>query len=138
MLTFKFNPEGTQNKDPGAFHGVCELVNIIYTTSKKGYPMIKLTWNYEGNVFHDYHTCFDEKHKDVEAQWIGSIYWKLGENPQQVIDGYKPETLDDLLKALCNTMTEQLRFKATINREKRDGSSFYDVFVDLNEPIIKV
>ena len=67
MLKFNFNPKGTINKDPGAFRAKCELVSMVYTQSKKGNMMVKITWKYGDCVFNDYHTCFDDKHKDAEA-----------------------------------------------------------------------
>ena len=138
MLKFNFNPKGTTNRDPGAFRAECELVSMIYTQSKKGNMMIKLTWKYGDCVFSDYHTCFDDKHKDAEAQWLGRIVYSLDEDPQQFINDCSPNSIDELLTLMCDTITEQLKFKATIDRSKRADSSFYDCYLDFNEPITKI
>lgn len=138
-IKFNFNPKGTTQKDPGAFKGECELVSMIYTKSKKGNPMVKLTWKYNDCIFIDYHTCFDDKHKEAEIQWLGRIVYALNEDPQEFVTEGNPDTLDSLLSLMCDTITEQLKFKATIERSKRDSSSsFYDCYLDLNEPITKL
>lgn len=138
MLKFNFNPKGTTNKDPGAFRGVCELVSMLYTQSKKGKMMVKITWKYGDSVFNDYHTCYDDKHKDAEAQWLGRIVYALNEDPQEFITGGKPENIDALLTLMCDTITDNLKFKATIERSKRDSSSFYDCYLDFNEGFTKL
>lgn len=138
MLKFNFNPKGTVSKDPGAFRAVCELVSMVYTQSKKGNMMVKITWKYGDSIFNDYHTCFDDKHKDSEAQWLGRIVYALNEDPQQFITECKPEDMDALLGLMCDTITEQLKFKATIERSKRDSSNFYDCYLDFDKGLTKL
>lgn len=138
MLDFKFNPTNTQKKNPGEFTDICELWNITYTHSKKGLPMVKYTWKYGDCLFDDYHSCYNDEKKEQEAQYLGQLYWLLKEDPQQVIDGLKPNNLDELVGSLCTVMNQQLRFKATVKRYKRTGTEFYNSEIILDKGLERI
>ena len=139
MLNFKFNPKDTQKSDPGAFTGECELWNCTYTKSRKGFPMVQYTWKYQGTLFNDYHSCCNESRKEEEAQFLGKIFWSLNEDPQQVVDEMKPESIGELIADMCEVINTQLRFKVFINRSKREANSnFYDVELQFDKGLKRV
>lgn len=131
MLNFKFNPQGTQRKDPGAFEGICSLVNLIYTKSKSDNYMVKATWDYNGFLFDDYHSCYDLHHKQRVANWLGEICWRLGEDPAQFLE-VNPENEDELLRIMCSNIIDQLKFKGKIKREKEQNSNFFKCTLDVS------
>lgn len=131
MLNFKFNPQGTKRKDPGTFEGVCTLVNLVYTTSKNGNKMVKVTWNHGGFLFDDYHSCYDIAHKQKVANWLGEICYKLGEDPAQFLDE-NPENEDVLLNMMCISILDQLKFKGKVKREKESNSNFFKCTLDID------
>ena len=100
--------------------------------------MVKYTWKYGDCLFDDYHSCYNDEKKEQEAQYLGQLYWLLKEDPQQVIDGLKPNNLDELVGSLCTVMNQQLRFKATVKRYKRTGTEFYNAEIILDKGLERI